>query len=142
MSHLLLALCLLAAQDHIPDAGKMVPLGTVEVSCYHRSLHGRGMASSRHGKYDMRRMTCAVNYRPGTKKPILPFGTRLKVVYGQRSVEVVVTDTGSHKPKRTKYWLDLSSAAMAKLMGGDIARPKTYETRVWARAWRIVEMPE
>ena len=133
-----LILALLACQpDMHSKPASLVAIGPVEVSTYHRSLHGNYMASSRHGRYDMRRMTCAVNYRPGTRRPIIPFNTRLKVVYGKRSVEVVVTDTGSYRPRRTHVWLDLSSAAMAKLLGGDISRPRTYETRVVARAWRI-----
>jgi len=61
-------------------------------------------------------MTAATS-RSG-RRPVLPFGSVWEVSYRGRTVTVTVTDTGSYRPKRAGYWLDLSGAAWAQLTGG------------------------
>lgn len=102
-----------------------------EITWYGGYFHGRKTASGR--RYNMHEMTCAVVYAKGSKRPAIPFRTKIKVEYGGKSVIVVITDTGSHKPKskvsvtkmkggkpvrvqqKVEMWFDLSRAAFSKL---------------------------
>lgn len=91
------------------------PRRKVEVSVYHPKYHGRRTASG--ARYDHHRGMTAATSRSG-RRPVLPFGSVWEVSYRGRTVTVTVTDTGSYRPKRAGYWLDLSGAAWAQLTGG------------------------
>ena len=90
-----------------------------EISTYSDYFHGRTTASGK--RFSQRGYTCAVSRHMLRK---FPFGTKVTLYYKGKSVSVTVTDTGSYKPKKSKYWFDLSKVAMQQLLG------KNYYTRV------------
>jgi|GEM_PF-639455 len=81
-------------------ANKNVQTGVA--SWYGRRFHGRKTASGE--RYDMRAMTAAHR--------TLPFGTRVRVSVGDRSVEVCINDRGPFSGRRI---IDLSKAAAKEL---------------------------
>lgn len=91
--------------------------------------HGRNTASGE--IFSNHELTAAVKYGKG-KRPIVPFGTLIEVKKGNRTVIVRVTDTGSYSPK--KFWLDLSGAAMRKLLDD-------WECTKVNATYRILESP-
>lgn len=104
------------------------PPSAVEVSVYHQKYHGRRTASG--ARYDHRRGLTAATSRHG-RRPALPFGSTWEVEYKGRRVVVTITDTGSYRPRRARYWLDLSGEAWRQLTAG--AKP----TRIVARMRRV-----
>lgn len=101
------------------------PPSAVEVSVYSSKYHGRRTASS--ARYDHRRGLTAATSRHG-RRPALPFGSTWEVEYKGRRVVVTITDTGSYKPRRARYWLDLSGEAWRQLTGG--AKPSRFVARM------------
>lgn len=97
-----------------PVASARTDWRPVEISVYSAKYHGRGTASGQ--PYDhYKGLTAATARAQGSRRPALPFGSKWEVRYLGRTVQVTVTDTGSWKPKRADYWLDLSGAAWAQL---------------------------
>lgn len=84
-------------------------------SWYGPGFEGKKTASGR--IFHSSEMTCAHR--------TLPFGTRILVTSGSRSVEVVVTDRGPYVKGRI---LDLSHAAMERLAPG--------KGLIWVTLWR------
>ncbi len=78
------------------------PASTMMASYYGRELEGNAMANGQ--PFDADALTAA--------HKTLPFGTKLEVTYGGKSVQVTVTDRGPYVPGRD---LDLSLAAARKL---------------------------
>lgn len=106
-----------------------------EISTYglkYRTPRSRTASGTR---YNYKEFTAATAIR--NRKPVLPFGSQWEISYKGRSVIVTVTDTGSYRPSRAPYWLDLSCAAMAKLLGKPLNPQKAYNTRVIAKIRRI-----
>lgn len=75
--------------------------------------HGKRMANGQ--ILDKNKFTCAVPLIKGTKKPLYPFGTKLKITNPEtnKSVIVVVTDTGPFS--RYGRILDLSYGAFKEI---------------------------
>ena len=126
----------LIQDNRVPATQKKTWL-RAEISTYGLKYRRKGSLTSRGDRYDYLAFTAATAYKPGTKKPLFPFGSRWEVSYGGRSVIVKITDTGSYRPRRADYWLDLSCGAMAKLLGKPINPQKAYNTRIIARIRRI-----
>ena len=94
-----------------PKIGQWVK---VEISTYSRSYHGNGT----HGgeRYDhYKGHTAATTIIRG--RWVLPKGSVWEVEYLSRTITVRVNDTGSWRPRKAPYWLDLSGAAWRKVAG-------------------------
>ncbi|MBX7132564.1 MAG: septal ring lytic transglycosylase RlpA family protein [Fimbriimonadaceae bacterium] len=96
--------------SRVPKVGQWVK---VEISTYSKSYHGGRTASGE--RYDHHKgYTAATTYRKGW---VLPRGSVWEVEYLGQSITVRINDTGSWRPKRAPYWLDLSGAAWRDLTG-------------------------
>ncbi len=99
MKKLLFLLFSLIAATVIAESGA----ARGKASWYGAECAGKLMANGK--PFDPTKLTCAsYNY---------PFGAKLQVTYGNKSVIVVVTDRGPNK--RLGRAIDLSAAAFAKL---------------------------
>lgn len=94
-----------------PKVGQWVK---VEISTYSRSYHGNGTHSGeRYGHYKGHTAATTII----GKRWVLPKGSTWEVEYLGKTITVRVNDTGSWRPKRAPYWLDLSGAAWRDLTG-------------------------
>ena len=95
------------------DYPKIAPAASVTQAQWHTgraSFYGeawRGRRTASGTRFSPDAMTCA--------HKSLPFGTRLEVRHGQRSVIVTVSDRGPYVPSDPRRVLDLSEAAFAAL---------------------------
>jgi rare lipoprotein A len=87
-------------QDSSASAGPLAGIGRIftGIASFYGNESGRQTASGR--RFDENQLTCA--HRS------LPFGTKLRVTHGDRSVVVTVTDRGPYVKGRV---LDLTTAA-------------------------------
>lgn len=97
--------------SRVPKIGHWVK---VEISTYSRSYHGNGTHSGE--RYDHYRGHTAATTIIG-KRWVLPKGSVWEVEYLGKTITVRINDTGSWRPKRAPYWLDLSGAAWRDLTG-------------------------
>lgn len=102
-----------------------------KVSWYGGRYH-QGRKTANGEVFDKNKLTAASPLKPGTKKPVYPFGTKLKVtnLANGRSVIVTINDTGTFG--KYNRLLDLSEAAFEKLFEkslgvGDVEIRKIYE---------------
>lgn len=91
--------------------------GTAEISMY-SALQGAHTASGI--PYDKYAMTCGTALRKGTRRPQFPLSkvgrrTIVTIYYRGKSLDILLTDTGSYKPKTDPYWFDLNIGAWKKL---------------------------
>lgn len=112
----------------IPPSSVVKRSLTTEISVYATRYHGRRTASG--ARYDhYRGLTAATSMRG--RKPLLPFGSRWEVEHKGRRIVVTITDTGSYKPRRARYWLDLSGEAWRQLTNG--AKPSRFVAQMRRR---------
>lgn len=109
-----------------PLQGQEVKTG--KVSFYGGKHHGRKTASGE--VFDKHGLTAASPLKPGTNKPVYPFGTELKVtnVSNGRSVIVRINDTGAFGKYNRK--LDLSEGAFEEIASKDKGVIKTTIERL------------
>ena len=95
-----------------PKIGEWVK---VEISTYSARYHGGRTATGE--RYDHHRGYTAATTVVSHGRWALPKGSVWEVVYRGKTVTVRVNDCGSYRPRRAKYWLDLSGAAWRDLTG-------------------------
>lgn len=99
-----------------------------EVSCYENSLssrhHERNGTASGHKYKSWGQYLCATARKPGSLKPMFPFGTKVKITSKYNTIIVKIIDTGSYRPKKAKYWFDLNNQAWKDLFNGQ--RPSRF----------------
>lgn len=86
----------------------------VEISVYSAKYHNGRTATGE--RYDHHRGFTAATTRRANGWD-LPRGSVWEVVYRGKTVTVRVNDTGSWRPRKAPYWLDLSGAAWRDLTG-------------------------
>jgi len=101
-------------RDGHSRAAKIGQWVKVEISTYSRSYHGNGT----HGgeRYDHYRGHTAATTIIG-RRWVLPNGSTWEVEYLGKTITVRINDTGSWRPKKAPYWLDLSGQAWRDLTG-------------------------
>lgn len=103
-----------------------------EVSMYSQKYHGRRTASGERFDWKATKgFTAAVKYRPGSKRPALPFGTKVRLTGPTgKSIIVKITDTGSY---RTSFqWFDLQPAGF-KALGLKVSQGRSRKV-----SWEVV----
>ena len=103
-----------------------------EVSMYSAKYHGRRTASGERFNWKATGdFTAAVKYRKGSKRPSLPFGTRVRLTGPTgKTITVRITDTGSYRTPM--QWFDLQPAAF-KALGLKISQGRSRNV-----TWEVV----
>ncbi len=128
----------LGPEDPPAKPAPVIKTTPVELSVYSSKYHGRTTASGE--AYDHHQsgqpFSAAVNYRKGSKRPAIAFGTLVEVSSGSRKIQVRITDTGSWKPRLASTWLDLPPNAWKALYPKTAPGRRTAGMRILEEAGR------